>query len=45
VTLEGEVAFREGVLLVREIDGRFAVDLDNDVVAVGDDFLRVPFIG
>src|SRR5215207_4176821 len=42
VLLEGEVALREGVLLVDEVDSDLAVHLDDDVVAVGDDFLGEP---
>src|SRR5260370_675412 len=43
--LEGEVALGVAILLIDEVDGRLTVQLDDDVVAFGDDFLREPLIG
>src|SRR5262245_35001634 len=43
--LQGEVALRERILQIRVIDGRDAVHLDDDVIALSDDLLREPGVG
>ena len=42
--LDGEMALGEAVLRIDEVDRLFAVDLDDDVIAVGDDFLGEPLV-
>src|SRR5205085_2674285 len=44
VLLNGKVALSISLPFVQEIHGRLAVQLDDDMVAYGDHFLREPFI-